>query len=64
MGLTELNVGTSGILITILNVAVVAHSPELGVKVYVVVTWLFNAGLQVPEIPFSEFVGSAAKFSP
>ena len=64
MGLTELNVGTSGILITILKAVVVAHCPKVGVKVYVVVAWLFKAGLHVPVIPFNEFVGKAAKFSP
>ena len=64
MGLTELNVGGTGILTAILNDVVVPHCPRVGVKVYVVVAWLFNAGPHVPVIPFSEFVGKAAKFSP
>jgi hypothetical protein len=34
------------------------------VNVYVVVTVLFNAGLQVPVIPLLEVVGSAAKAPP
>ena len=38
-------------------VAVVAHNPVVGVKVYVVVTVLFIAGDQVPVTPFVEVVG-------
>ena len=51
-------------LTLMLKVVVVEHCPEVGVKVYVVVAWLFSAGLQVPVIPLSEFVGKAAKTSP
>ena len=46
-----------------LNVANVEHCPEVGVKVYVVVAWLFKAGDHVPLIPFKDEVGSALKFS-
>ena len=56
--------GTIVGLIVILKVAVVAHCPALGVKVYVVVAWLFKAGDHVPLIPFKDEVGSALKFSP
>ena len=59
-----MNVGIIAGLTLMLKVVVVEHSPEVGVKVYVVVAWLFSAGLQVPVIPFSEFVGNAAKTSP
>ncbi len=53
MGLTE-----------IVNVMIDAHCPEVGVKVYVVVAWLFKAGLHVPVIPFKDEVGNAVKFPP
>jgi hypothetical protein len=47
-------------------VAVVAHMPAVGVKVYPVVAVLFNAGDQVPVIPvvFVEVVGKADKLAP
>ena len=48
----------------IVNVVVDAHCPAEGVNVYVVVAWLFKAGLQVPVIPFKEEVGNAIKFPP
>ena len=38
-------------------VAVEAHWPAFGVKVYVVVALLFTAGLHVPEMPLFETVG-------
>ena len=44
--------------------AVVTHCPEVGVKVYVVVAVLFNAGAQVPVMPLFEVVGSADKVAP
>ena len=59
-----MNVGTIVGLTLMLKVVVVEHCPEVGVKVYVVVVWLFSAGLHVPVIPLSEFVGKAAKTSP
>ena len=48
----------------IVKVVVVAHCPVVGVNVYVVVAWLFKAGLQVPEMLFSEDDGKADKLSP
>ena len=47
-------------------VAVEAHMPAVGVKVYTVVAVLFNAGDQVPVIPvvFVEVVGKADKLAP
>ncbi|CAN1547869.1 hypothetical protein MCEGE10_02041 [Flavobacteriaceae bacterium] len=47
-------------------VAVEAHKPAVGVKVYTVVAVLFNAGDQVPVIPvvFVEVVGKADKLAP
>jgi hypothetical protein len=45
-------------VIVILIVCIVAHCPTVGVKVYVVVEVLFIAGVQVPEIPLVELVGS------
>ena len=57
-----LNVGVIWGLTVIGNVAMMAHCPAEGVKVYVVVPGvnvLIVAGLQVPVIPLVEVVGSA-----
>ena len=51
-------------LTVIVNVVADAHCPEVGVKVYVVVAWLFKAGLHVPVIPFNDEIGKALKTSP
>ena len=51
-------------LTVIVNVAVVAHCPAVGVKVYVVVSVLFNAGDQVPVIPLFDVIGNADKLAP
>jgi hypothetical protein len=51
------NVGVVDGLTVTLNVAVVAHCPAVGVKVYVVVAVLFIAGDHVPVIPLVEVVG-------
>jgi len=48
----------------IVKVVVVAHCPALGVKVYVVVAWLFKAGDHDPLIPFNEEVGKALSVVP
>ena len=56
IGVTEFTV--------IVIVAVVAHNPAVGVKVYVVVAKLFSVGNHVPAIPFVEVVGKAAKVAP
>ena len=44
--------------------AVLAHCPAFGVKVYVVVAKLFKAGDHEPEIPLLETTGKAAKLPP
>ncbi len=49
---------------TIVMVVGVAHSPTLGVKVYVVVAVLFIAGLQDPLTPLFEVVGNGFKVPP
>jgi hypothetical protein len=41
-----------------------AHNPAVGVKVYVVVAVLFNAGDHVPVILLLEVVGRALKDAP
>ena len=64
IGATALNVGVIFGLTVIVNVAVVAHCPAVGVKVYVVVTVLLSAGDQVPVMPLVEVVGSAASVAP
>ena len=48
----------------IASVVVAAHCPAVGVKVYVVVAWLFKAGLQVPEMLFSDIVGRTLNVAP
>jgi hypothetical protein len=59
---TGLNVGVVLLLTVIVNVAVVAHWPAAGVKVYVAVPAVdvLNAGLQVPLMLLVDIVGSAA----
>jgi hypothetical protein len=64
IGATALKVGVMFGLTVMVSVAVVAHWPASGVKVYVVVAALFNAGLQVPVIPLFDVVGSALKVAP
>ena len=57
-----MNVGVTCALIVTLNVAVVAHCPANGVKVYVVVpavAVLIVAGLHVPVIPLLDNAGNA-----
>lgn len=61
---TGVNVGVTVGLTTIVSVAVVAHCPASGVKVYVVVAVLFSAGLHVPLIPLFDVVGSADSVAP
>ena len=51
-------------LTVIVNVLVVAHCPEVGVKVYVVVLVLSNAGDQVPVILLFDEVGNALNVVP
>jgi hypothetical protein len=53
-----------GFTVTV-NVAVVAHCPAVGVKVYVpVAVLLTTAGDQVPVKPLSEVVGSTGAAAP
>jgi hypothetical protein len=59
-----LKVGIVVGLTLMLKVVVVAHCPAVGVKVYVVVAWLFKAGLHVPVIPFKDEMGKVARTSP
>ena len=64
IGETGLNVGVMFGLTVIVKVAVVAHCPAVGVKVYVVVVVLFSAGAQVPVKPLLEVVGSGVSVAP
>jgi hypothetical protein len=64
IGATAVNVGVMLELTTIVIVAVVAHCPAVGVKVYVVVVVLSKAGAQVPVIPLFEVVDSGASVAP
>jgi Flp pilus assembly pilin Flp len=64
IGATAVNVGVILGLTVIVTVAVVAHCPASGVKVYVVVVVLSNAGDQVPVMPLVEVVGNADKLAP
>ena len=64
IGATAVNVGVMLELTTIVIVAVVAHWPASGVKVYVVVVVLSSAGAQVPVIPLFEVLGNGASVDP
>ena len=61
---TCVNVGVTFGFTVIVIVAVVAHRPDVGVKVYVVVAVLSKVGDQVPVIPLLEVVGNADKIAP
>ena len=51
--------------LTLIDIELVdAHCPAVGVKVYVVVAVLFNAGDQVPVMLLFDVVGSAFKVAP
>ena len=54
---------TAGSTVTV-RVAVVAHCPASGVKVYSVVVVLSNTGAQVPVMPFSEVTGKVMAGAP
>jgi hypothetical protein len=64
IGATAVNVGVMFGLTVIVNVAVVAHCPAVGVKVYVVVAVLSNAGDQDPVMPLVDVVGNAVSVAP
>ena len=55
---TCVKVGVAGWFTVTVIVAVVAHNPAVGVKVYVVVAVLLIAGDHVPAIPLLDVVGS------
>jgi hypothetical protein len=64
IGATAVKVGVTFGVTVIVKVAVVAHCPAVGVKVYVVVVVLSKAGAHVPVIPLLEVVGSGVKVVP
>jgi hypothetical protein len=64
IGAIAVKVGITFGLTVMVKVVVVAQSPTVGVKVYVVVAVLSNAGNQVPVMPLFEVVGKAAKVAP
>ncbi len=59
-----MKVGVTFGVTVIVIVAVVAHRPAVGVKVYVVVAKLLTAGDHVPVIPLFDVVGNANKVAP
>ena len=61
---TGLKVGVTLALTVMVNVAVVAHCPAVGVNVYVVVAVLFNDGDHVPLIPLFDVVGNGDNVAP
>ena len=61
---TAAKVGVTSGFTVIVSVAVVAHCPVVGVKVYSVVAVFDTAGDQVPVMPFNEVVGKAPKLAP
>jgi hypothetical protein len=64
IGATVVKLGVMLGLTTICIVAVVAHNPADGVKVYVVVAVLFKAGDQVPVMLLVDVVGKADRVPP
>jgi uncharacterized Zn ribbon protein len=64
IGATAANVGVTLGLTVMVKVAVVAHCPAVGVKVYVVVAVLLSAGAQVPVMPSLDVRGNAFKVAP
>ena len=58
------DVGATTGFTLIVIVVLLAHCPISAVKVYKVVAKLFNAGDQVPEIPFREVVGKGSNVWP
>ena len=61
---TCVNIGNVDEPTEIVIFAIVAHSPVVGVKLYVVVAVLSKAGDHVPVIPLFEVVGNADKVTP
>ena len=60
IGATGLNVGVVSALTLIVIVVEIAHSPALGLKVYVVVAMLFIVGDQFPLNPSIEVIGNVS----
>ena len=61
---TVVNVGVTIGFTVMVIVAVFAHNPAVGVKVYVVVAVLFTVGDQVPVTALVDVVGKAANVAP
>ena len=57
-------IGVTFWLTVIVKVVDVAHCPAVGVKVYVVVAVLFNAGDHVPVMPLFDVAGNAERAAP
>lgn len=64
IGATAVKVGIVGDVTVIVIVVVVAQTPAVGIKVYVVVAVLLIAGDHVPTTLLFEVSGKAAKTSP
>jgi len=64
IGAIAVNGGVTVGLTVIVKVVVVAHCPAVGVKVYVVVAVLSNAGAQLPVMPLLDVVGKGVKVAP
>jgi hypothetical protein len=64
IGATAIKVGSIFGFTVMVSVAVVAHCPAVGVKVYVVVAVLSKAGDQVPVYALREVVGKAVNVPP
>ena len=61
---TAANNGVTIGFTVMVKVAVLAHCPAVGVKVYKVVAVLFKAGDQEPVIPLVDVVGNGARTAP
>ena len=64
IGATCENTGVTFGFTVMVIVAVFAHNPIVGVKVYIVVAELFIGGDHVPVTTLVEVVGKAPKFAP
>jgi len=64
IGATALKVGVIFGLTVIVKVAIVAHCPAVGVKVYVVVVVLSRVGAHVPVMLLLDVVGNAVSVAP
>jgi hypothetical protein len=64
IGATAVKVGRIFGFTVMVSVAVVAHCPAVGVKVYLVVVVLSKAGDQVPVYPLRDVVGKVVNVPP